>query len=105
MVVGGLSGVGCPEAWGPTEGSSTPRAADEAPGVVGVGSTETHPAPGPRYTSGHAWASAPVTVYAPVPSLAPGRKPTATRVGRPRLRASTAKAPANCWHEPALVTV
>ena len=36
-----------------------------SPDDAGVGSYDVHPDEGPRYTSGHTWASAPVTRYRP----------------------------------------
>jgi len=94
---GGLIGVGCPAACGPVEGSRTPRGEAAPTPVSGVGSTDTHPPWGPRYTSGQTWASAPVTLNESSGPGRPARKPTARRDGIPSSRAMTANAPANCW--------
>jgi hypothetical protein len=45
-----------------TLGSTTLAGTLALPLAGGVGSTDTQPVPGPRYTWGHTWASAPVIV-------------------------------------------
>ncbi len=81
-------------------GPMTPSGATSPRGCWGVGSKDTQPARGPRYTCGHACASAPRTVTSSGPLYLPVVKPTTTRLGRPRDRASATYAPANCSHEP-----
>ena len=55
----------------------------------GVGSNRIHPAP-VKYNSGQACASLTETSHSPSGVRVPGRKPTATRAGIPRVRAMTA---------------
>ena len=81
-------------------GPTTPSGASSPLGSWGVGSKDTQPARGPRYTCGHACASAPRTVTSPGPPYRPAVKPTTTRLGSPRDRASTTYAPANCSQLP-----
>jgi hypothetical protein len=75
--------VGVPTAPGPSTPTGMPALTTDA----GVGSTETHPEPVPRSTSGHAWASAPTTVVVPSGERDPPVNPMATLVGIPRERA------------------
>ncbi len=51
--------------------------------ATGAGSTDTQPTAPPRYTSGHACASAPVIVVVPSGEREPAVNPTAIRVGYP----------------------
>ena len=66
------------------------------PGTDGTGANATQPSR-PSSTSGQTVASDPVTPSARrAASMAPGVKPTASRLGSPTLRAISAKAVANC---------
>jgi hypothetical protein len=62
-----------------------------------VGSKDTQLPP--MRTWGQAWASLPRTTITPSLVL-PGVNPMATRAASPETRAITAKAPANCSHDP-----
>jgi hypothetical protein len=72
---------------------------------AGVGSTDAHPVPGLRDTSGQVWASAPTTVVTPSGERDPAVNPTATLVGIPSDRAIRVNASVKIWQLPVLVWV